>query len=164
MRYPLSLYRKWSSLSTWPFIVVTSLLILTSILACGFLLVLFGLEIQDIAGSVAFDNSPYSLILWFVVFAPIFETMIGQQLPVYLSYRWGGKYKKEIATISSVILFSLLRFHYSIWSSISAVPAGFLLVESFIIFKKRKESAFWVTTAIHFLKNAIAVTYLILDK
>ena len=92
-----------------------------------------------------------------VIFAPILETLIGQLIPIKLTQKVLRNKMNIIAVLVSAIIFSLGHFGYSIWYSLITFPLGLLLAKTYVIFQKRKESSFWVTTAVHSLRNLIGV-------
>ncbi len=123
------------------------------------MLVLLYFEIDDNEiGGVDFEKySFFGFFFLLVIFAPIFETLIGQVLPIKLTEKILRNKHKVIPMLISAILFSLMHFGYSIWYSLLTFPLGILLAKTYVIFQKRKESSFWVTAAVHSLRNLIAV-------
>ncbi|MEE9361123.1 MAG: CPBP family intramembrane glutamic endopeptidase [Cellulophaga sp.] len=132
---------------------------LNFILMIPIMLVLLYFEIDDNEiGGVDFEKySFFGFFFLLVIFAPIFETLIGQVLPIKLTEKILRNKHKVIPMLISAILFSLMHFGYSIWYSLLTFPLGILLAKTYVIFQKRKESSFWVTAAVHSLRNLIAV-------
>ena len=58
---------------------------------------------------------------------------------------------------SEELILKSIHFGYSIWYSLLTFPMGILLAKTFIISQERKESSFWITTAVHSLRNLIGV-------
>ncbi|WP_421806462.1 type II CAAX prenyl endopeptidase Rce1 family protein [Flagellimonas sp.] len=122
-------------------------------------LVLLYLKIDDdeIGGIDVENYTFFGFFFLAVIFAPILETLIGQLLPIKIIQKLLRNKHNTIPMLISAILFSLMHFGYSIWYSLLTFPLGLLLAKTYIVFQKRKESSFWVTTAIHSLRNIIAV-------
>ena len=129
------------------------------ILMVPIFLVLTYLDISEneIGGIDPEKYSFWGLFFLAVIFAPIIETLFGQLLPIKITTKILNNKFKVIGVIVSAILFSLMHFGYSIWYSLLTFPMGILLAKTFIIFQERKESSFWITTAVHSLRNLIGV-------
>ena len=151
------LYLKWSMMKPISFIFTTLILNFLLTIPILFFLIYFDISEDEIGGVDISKYSIWGLFIVAVVFAPVIETFFGQALPIKLIQRFLGKKFKLIALFTSAIIFSFGHFGYSIWYSIIILPMGFLLAETYIIFQKRKESSFWITTAVHSLRNLIAV-------
>ena len=139
------------------FILTTTFLNFIFMIPIIFVLVYFDIDDNEIGG---IDIEKYSFLGFFfvaVIFAPIIETLIGQLIPIKLTQKILRDKLNIIAILISAIIFSLGHFGYSIWYSLITFPLGLLLAKTYVIFQKRRESSFWVTTAIHSLRNLIAV-------
>jgi membrane protease YdiL (CAAX protease family) len=124
----------------------------------------FNISDNEIGGIDPINWSIWELFFLVVILAPPVETLVGQSFPIKLIQRIFGKRFNPIAFITSAIIFSLMHFGYSIWYCLIILPMGILLAQTFIIFQKRKESSFWVTTAVHSLRNLIAVIAIFNDN
>jgi hypothetical protein len=117
----------------------------------------FEVDDNDIGG---IDIQKYSIRGFFflaVILAPITETLIGQLIPIKLTQKILRNKLNIIPILISSILFSWAHYGYSIWYSFLTFPLGLLLAKTYVIFQKRKESSFWITTSLHSLRNLIAV-------
>ncbi|NDV15384.1 CPBP family intramembrane metalloprotease [Muricauda sp. TY007] len=139
------------------FIFTTLILNFLLLIPIFFFLIYFDISEDEIGGIDISKYSIWRLFLVAVILAPLIETFIGQLLPIKLIQKILGEKFRVVALFISAIIFSLGHFGYSIWYSIIMLPMGFLLGETYIIFQKRKESGFWMTSAVHSLRNLIAV-------
>jgi membrane protease YdiL (CAAX protease family) len=152
-----TLYSKWKNMKPLSFILTTTFLNFIFMIPIVLVLVYFDIDDNEIGG---IDIENFSFLGFFftvVIFGPIFETLIGQLIPIKLIQKILRNKLNIIAVLVSAIIFSLGHFGYSIWYSLISFPLGLLLAKTYIIFQKRKESSFWVTTAVHSLRNLIAV-------
>ena len=150
-------YSKWRKMKPVSFILTTTFLNFILMIPIILVLIYFEIEENEIGG---IDIEKYSFLGFFflaVVFAPILETLIGQAFPIKLTQKILQNKLNIIPILISATLFELMHFGYSIWYSLLTFPLGLLLAETYMIFQKRKESSFWVTTAVHSLRNLIAV-------
>lgn len=141
----------------WSFIFVTTFLNFIFMAPIILVLTYFNIEDNNIGG---IDNEKFSFLGFFflaVIFAPIVETLIGQVLPIKLVKKLLSNKSNVIPVLVSAILFALMHFGYSIWYSLLTLPLGLLLAKTYVIFQTRKESSFWITTAVHSLRNFIGV-------
>ena len=92
------------------------------------------------------------------------ETLVGQALPFYLVRNFMRGNSDAIAVIVSTLLFSFLQAFYSYWYALAIIPSGVLLALTFMVFQNRRESAFWMTAAVHGAMNFLAVTSLLFEK
>ena len=146
------------------FIFTTIILNFIFIIPVIVLIIYFDVTDEEIGG-IDPDKWPFwGLFFIAVVLAPLIETFLGQSLPIKLIQGIFGKRFKIIALFTSAIIFSLMHFGYSIWYSLITLPMGILLAETYIIFQKRKESSFWITSAVHSVRNLIAVVAIFYDK
>ncbi|RKS42481.1 hypothetical protein BC962_3295 [Gillisia mitskevichiae] len=156
-------YLKWKQLSYFNFILSTTLIIIISLLPIGFIFDYFNITEEEVGGIDADSYSTIGLILSAVVFAPLMETLFLQTLPIkLLQGLLKNKYELLIILFSS-LLFSLMHFGYSYWYSLLTLPTGIILAKTYILFQERKESSFWTTTAIHSLRNLVAVVFILLE-
>lgn len=123
----------------------------------------FNINDDDIGGIDVENHSFWGLFFVAVVFAPIIETLIGQALPIKLVKKLLKNKFKIVPLFLSAIIFSLMHFGYSVWYSILVFPMAILLAQTYIIFEKRKESSFWMTTAVHAFRNLIGVIVIFID-
>ncbi len=151
-------YQNWVKMKPLKFIFTTVFIGFMSMITIGIILFLIGVDSDEIGKLDYTKFSVAYLFLLAVVIAPIIETFIGQILPIKL-IQYLFKNKSEIISILfSAIIFSLMHISYSIWYSILIFPLAFLLAKTYVIFQKRKESSYWMTTAVHALHNLIAIT------
>ena len=155
-------YISWTKLNPYKFILITGFLAFLSKL--WFVPIFYLFSIDEIGG-VDFDlKSVVKLFFLAIIFAPIIETFLSQYIPIALSQRVLERNANRIGITVSVILFSLLHISYSIGYAIMVVPIGLILALSFVIFEKRKESSFWMTSFLHAFINMISLSFVIIDK
>lgn len=155
-------YISWTKLNPYKFILITGFLAFLSKLWIVPIFYLFGMD--DIGG-VDFDlKSVVELVFSAIIFAPIIETLLTQYVPIILSQRVLKRNANRIGITVSVILFSLMHINYSIEYAIMVAPIGVILALSFVIFEKRKESSFWMTSFLHAFINMISLSFVIIDK
>jgi membrane protease YdiL (CAAX protease family) len=150
-------YQRWANLHPVAFVLTTLLLgyVLTIPLAIFF--ELLGLTDKDLNRP---DLKKYTIadaIVVIVFLAPMFETLLGQVLPIRLCQRIFKQHANTFAILSSTTLFALAHITYSIWYFLLMLPFGLTLALTYTIFQKRKPSAFWITTLLHATKNLIAI-------
>lgn len=99
---------------------------------------------------------PHQLFLA-CVFAPLIETLISQKLMI-TALQWIPFFNKRalLVILISGIIFSLGHY-YSVSYIITILPTGILLPYAYVIYEKKKFSAYWMVAIIHALKNLIAV-------
>lgn len=139
------------------FIFTTLILNFLLLIPIFYFLIHFDIPEDEIGGIDISKYSIWGLFFVAVILAPSIETFVGQSLPIKLIQKVLGKKFRVIALFTSAIIFSLGHSGYSIWYSIITLPMGFLLAETYLIFQKRKESSFWITSAVHSLRNLIGV-------
>ena len=139
------------------FILTTTFLNFLLMIPIVLVLIYFEIDDNEIGG-VDIDNySIWGLFIMAVIIAPILETAFGQILPINLSEKLFRNKLKFMPVLVSAVLFSLMHFGYSIWYSLLTLPLGILLAKTYVLFKERRESSFWMTTAVHSFRNLIAV-------
>ena len=158
------IYQKWINLRPLIFIFISTVLIiiLTGIIRIG--LDLFGITEKEIGGLDSKKDGILYLSFIVLFVSPIIETIVTQQIPILLSQRIIKSNPNLIGIILSTIIFSVQHFGYSIWYVIEVIPAGLILANTFIIFQKRKESSFWMTSFVHSSRNLIALIFVIAEK
>lgn len=158
------LYQKWANLKPLNFIFITVILIILLTVPISIVIESLGISDSEFGG---FDPANYNIVgLIFIalIFAPMLETLIAQQIPILLTQNFIKYNPNIIGILLSTLIFSMLHFGYSIWYAIAVLPAGLLLANTFIVFQKRKESGFWMTTFVHSFRNLIPVILLISDR
>lgn len=107
------------------------------------------------------SNNLIEIIFVSLIFAPIVETFIYQTIIIQglRLFTWFRSQPFIVASISA-LLFGVSH-SYSIYYIIFAFLIGLLLAYSYLVYLYRKESSFWVTVAIHFIRNS-AMTFIIL--
>jgi membrane protease YdiL (CAAX protease family) len=160
----IDLYKRWTDLNPISFIIITSLLMIVLTLPVGIVFEILEISDNEIGG-VDFDKyGIIGMIFMALILAPLLETLLSQQIPILLSQRF-IKYNPNVIGLSlSVILFSLMHISYSIWYAILMIPSGLLLAFTFLIFQKRKESSFLITSCVHSLRNLIPLILIISEK
>ena len=155
-------YISWTKLNPYKFILITGCIAFLSKL--WFVPIFYLLGIDDLGG-VDFDlKSTVELVFLGIIFAPIVETFLSQYIPIVISQRVLKKHANRIGIIISVILFSLLHISYSIGYAIMVIPIGIILAFSFVIFEKRKESSFWMTSFLHAFINMVSLSFVIVER
>lgn len=103
-------------------------------------------------------GDPLSLFIIAVVFTPILETFIGQWFPI-LIVKIFTKKVFHVITWSS-LLFAMQHLHVGIGGLLYTFPIAITLAWSFWYYRSHSFSkAYWMTTAVHALHNAIAVSF-----
>ena len=145
------------------FILTTTLANFVLMIPIMSILIYFDITDNEIGGIEIDKHSVYGLFFLTVILAPIIETFFGQLLPIKISEKIFKNKLEIMSIVFSAILFSLMHFGYSIWYSLLSIPMGVLLAKTYIIFQARKESSFWITTAVHSLRNLIGVIFIIAE-
>lgn len=159
-RQPLShklkqIYEKWSKLRPISFVLVTTVVMKLIYLPLGFVFELLEISQKAIGGPK--PGGLVHAVVGAVILAPIIETVLFQSLPINIIKK-SVKWKTNILAVTvSALLFSLAHLPYSFWYFLLMIPPGLLLASTYIIFKQRRESAFWITASVHSLWNLIAV-------
>lgn len=137
------------------FILTTTFLNFILMVPINLVLIYLDIENEEIGGTDI--EKGFFLVFSAVIFAPILETLICQLIPIKLTQKILQNKLNIIPIIISAIFFALMHVLYSIWYSLLIFPLGLLLAKTYLIFQKRKESSFWVTTVVHSLWNLIQV-------
>lgn len=159
MKLIKELYTKWLEMKPLNFILTTTFLNFILMIPINLVLTYLDIEHEEIGVT---NIEKYSFFGFFsaVIFAPIFETLINQLIPIKVMQKILRNKVNIIPILVSAIFFALMHLVYSIWYSLLMFPLGLLLAKTYLIFRKRKESSFWVTTAVHSLWNLIQVILL----
>lgn len=152
-----SYYEKWSRLNFINFILVSKLLHYLISIPIIALVSISGVEDDSIGGPDLNKLSFIESLIIIVVAAPIIETYLGQHLPIKITQKFVDRQSAKIPIMVSTLLFSAFHATYSLWYFLIILPLGWILAATYTIFQTRKESAFWITAAIHMLQNLIAV-------
>ncbi|OGS72836.1 MAG: hypothetical protein A3F91_13255 [Flavobacteria bacterium RIFCSPLOWO2_12_FULL_35_11] len=158
------LYQKWANLKPLNFIFITTILMILLTVPISIIIESLGISYNEYGG---FDSEKYNIVgLIFIalIFAPMLETLIAQQIPILLTQNFIKYNPNMIGILLSTLIFSILHFSYSIWYAIAVLPAGFLLANTFVLFQKREESGFWMTSFVHSFRNLIPLIIFISDK
>lgn len=128
-------------------------------------MIVIGLFTDDIGEPAFIDNGSLVEALFLaLIFAPLLETFIYQTLIIFILRMFNGIKNKPIVIIFiSAIIFGISH-SYSIFYVGFATIVGVLLAYSYMVFLERKESSFWVTTAIHFMRNLPLSLLLVLER
>jgi hypothetical protein len=96
-----------------------------------------------------------SVILMFAVL-PV-ETYLGQQLPISLLRRLGVRHPLSLVTLSA-LAFGALHLFAGLAGFVTGASAGVMLSYAFLCWQQEStRTAFWRTTAVHAVHNAIAI-------
>lgn len=148
-------YYKWQKMKPLVFIVTTTVFCFVLMLPIAFLLESFSINDSEIGGIDIEKRPIINLFIAVVIFAPIIETLFFQLIPIKLTQVIIGIKFEFIPILFSSLLFSLAHITYSFWYSLLTLPLAVLLAKTYLIFQKRKESSFLITTLIHSLRNLI---------
>lgn len=158
------LYQKWIGLKPLNFILITTLLMIILTIPIGIIFEIIDLSDNEIGGIDFDEYGIYGVIFLALILAPVLETLLAQQIPILLSQRF-IKYSPDIIGITiSTLVFSWMHISYSIWYAIMVIPVGILLAKTYIIFQKRKESSFWMTSFLHSFRNLIPVILILIER
>ena len=158
------LYQKWTDLKPLNFILITTLLMIILTIPIGVVFEIIDIPDNEYGGFDADKYGVFGLIFIALIFAPILETLLSQQIPILLSQRFFKHSPNIIGITISTIIFSLMHLSYSIWYAIGVIPIGLLLANTYIIFQKRNESSFWMTSFLHSFRNLIPFVALMSER
>ena len=153
----LRFYNYWTSFSTLKFILFSTLLSVIATVPIVAAFELLGLTEKDIGGTDFDKLGIDGFIIVGVILAPLLETLFFQLLPIRLLQKFLNKNASKIALVVSSLLFSAAHATYSIWYALAIFPMGVVLAVAYIHFQQRNKTGFWVTTAIHALRNSLAI-------
>jgi hypothetical protein len=102
------------------------------------------------------------LLLALVIVAPIFETAIGQWLPISIASLFTD-HQPELLIFSSIFLASL-HLYAGFISVLAIFPLAVFLSWTFLLKRKNLRQAFRVTATIHSFHNFIALPHTLLAK
>ena len=105
----------------------------------------------------------WRLVVAIVVFAPFFETLLFQALPVMVARRCGLPFWAQVAT--SVVPFAAAHFTIN-WSTglFAGIVSGFYLAFTYARWREVSfRTAFWMTAAMHAIHNGIAAIGLLFE-
>lgn len=158
------LYQKWIGLKPLNFILITTLLMIILTIPIGIIFEIIDLSDNEFGGIDFDEYGIFGVIFLALILAPVLETLLAQQIPILLSQRF-IKYSPDIIGITiSTLVFSWMHISYSIWYAIMVIPVGILLAKTYIIFQKRKESSFWMTSFLHSFRNLIPVILILIER
>jgi membrane protease YdiL (CAAX protease family) len=157
-------YKKWSELNPFAFVVVTTFLSFLLMIPMVIALVYFDVQEDELGTIKRGDSSHFGFFIFIVVAAPIFETFFSQSLIIKLTQKLFKNRYHLLTVIISAVLFAYLHLGHSNWYPFMIFPLGLLLAETYIVFQKRKESSFWMTTAVHALRNLIGYISIVLGE
>lgn len=154
MKYINKLDMYLRSLSTAKFILIMTLVSYIVIIP----LALMAFFIKLYVGGPELEEIP--LVLFFlivVIIGPIWETLVYQLLIIRFLKKFSFFKNRKLLIIVISAMFFALAHVYSIYYVFVGFMMGCLLAYSFVIYEDKKVSAFWVTMAIHGLRNGISV-------
>jgi hypothetical protein len=110
----------------------------------------------DIPTRTDLDNETLGgLFVIIVVMAPIIETLLLQVLPVMIARKCGLTFWWQVAL--SATIFALLHFQLGVATGICAgVVGGFYLGFSYVTWREKTGSGFWMTAGLHAVRNFFA--------
>lgn len=158
------LYQKWKDLKPLYFIIITTLLMIILTIPIGVVFENIDIPDSEYGGIDSDKYGIFGFIFMALIVVPILETMLSQQIPILLSQRFIKHSPNIIGVILSTLIFSWLHLSYSIWYAIGVIPAGVLLANTYVIFQKRKESSFWMTSFLHSFRNLIPLILELIDR
>ena len=158
------LYNWWKRLPPLKFIFVTILLSIFLTGPLAYILELSGVTEEEIGYPDIKKLGLLRLIVLVVIAGPVIETFLAQALPVYFTRSFIKRNTSIVAVSLSTILFSLLHSGYSYWYALLMVPSGLLFALTFIVFQRRKPSAFWMTSIVHSSTNLVVVLLSLIDS
>lgn len=98
--------------------------------------------------------NPLKVFISYNVIAPIFETLLGQMIPILVARRYIKS--SWIILLLSATLFAIPHSTLDIFRFIPSFLGGILLAFSFLHWLQFSVSkAYWTTCAVHFLHNVI---------
>ncbi len=116
---------------------------------------LLGIDIMLNKSYIMEFESTTEMIFILIFFAPIVETFIFQFLLINVLLKIRLIKSAIAVVVISAIIFAI-GHSYNIYGNVYIFISGILLSYSFILYIKKRGSAFWVVTAIHGLMNFIA--------
>lgn len=150
------LARHLAWLDRQPLVIFTLLMTVYSMLARivpALLLVIVeraGLTLPEVSSRL----SPAELAFGALIWAPLFETFLGQWLPIYIALRLKAGIPAQLAV--SVVIFTLSHLPDAL-AAVMAIPPGIALAYTYIRWRDRgKHLGYWATALTHFWFNAIA--------
>lgn len=138
------------------FILTTTMISYVMMIPIIFFFVFLDIGEEQIGGFNTENIGFLAFFILIVIIAPPFETLTSQIIPIKVVQRLFNDKTEIVAILISSSIFAYLHSGYSIWYSLLIFPLGVILAKTYIIFQKRKESSFWVTTSVHSLRNLIA--------
>lgn len=157
-------YTYWISLSPIKYILFSTLLSLILSIPYAIYFEIVGINFNQIKGPEFEKYTILENLILAVIIAPIFETYIGQVIPIKLIKKYVNWNKTISAIIVSTLLFSLLHIQYSFWYFLLTIPIAFILAVTYISFQGKKPSGYWMTAFVHAAKNLLAVILLSIEK
>ncbi|MGZ2369258.1 CPBP family intramembrane glutamic endopeptidase [Ancylomarina sp. YFZ004] len=154
-------YISWTNLNPFLFVLLTGFMVF--ILKFIYIPIFYLFRIYDIGGIDPDSLGTVEYIFVAIVFAPIIETLLAQYIPILLFQKLLKKHANLIGIIVSVIIFSLMHISFSITYALIVIPAGIFLALTFVIFQKRRESSFWMTSFVHAFINLMTLSVTFLD-
>lgn len=123
----------------------------------GLLFELFGIDqLPQTTTELTAQQGLVMLIVAALIIAPPLETLIGQWLPIALVGIFSRSPLKKV--VGSALFFSAQHLYAGFFGLITTFPLAVVLAWSFVLHRRHSRwRACWVTTAIHFWHNAIAI-------
>jgi membrane protease YdiL (CAAX protease family) len=152
-------YERWKRLSLFPFLLSATFLSVVAAVPTAVIFILMGVSEEEVSGPEFSDRRLLEGIFLVCGLAPLLETLFFQKLPIDLMRKFWAGSTVWLRVLFSASLFALFHIGYSIWYPIVILPMGFLLALTYETFNNRRESAFWVTFAVHSLRNGVALLF-----
>jgi membrane protease YdiL (CAAX protease family) len=150
-------YRYWTSLGPLKFILFSTAISVVTTIPIAAAFELLGLTEAEIGGADLEELGVAGFVFVGVILAPLLETLFFQTIPIKLVQKFVGWHTNQVAWALSSLLFALAHASYSIWYAIAILPLGMVLAVAYIHFEQKNRTGYWVTAAVHALRNALAV-------
>ncbi len=140
------------------FILEMALLAIPLKIVLGVLWAVVGGESGPSTTEAIDTHGPEILVLNACVLAPLLETLIGQWLPLWIASLFTRKTAWRVGFSTAV--FSAMHLHVGVTGILTALPPGIFLAWSFALKRERSRwEAYWVTTLIHAVHNAVTLVF-----
>jgi membrane protease YdiL (CAAX protease family) len=159
-----SLFQYWTRLSYVKYVLFSIILTLILTIPFAVLFEFMGINDRELGGPQMDKLGIGGAFFLGIIFAPIFETLIGQMIPIKIIQKYVKWNTNKVAVIASSSLFALGHISYSFWYFLITLPIGFVLAVTFIVFQTRTQSSFWTTTIIHAGRNSVALIFTFGDQ
>ena len=111
------------------------------------------------------DNRDFlSDVMWVILIAPFFETLICQMMPIYIARKFKARFSTQVWV--ATVVFAVPHFIFGIGVGVCAgIVSGFYLAFLYAHWRgKSLWTGIWTTTISHSIRNTIGVGLLVLLK